>query len=128
MSHLFGASEGVWTLKAKASDTDVGPGGDKERQGFELFGVEQGTLRAGFAPATGECDASANGDVLVSGQVDFKSIYYIDYLVGTGKLEGVEQFHAVCDQEFGWVNQAVIALATADGIAGGVDVGAEFVI
>ena len=128
LSHLFGASEGIWTLKAKASDADVGPGGDKERQGFESFGVEQGTLGAGFAPAAGECDASAYGDVLVSGQVDSDGIYYIDYLVGTGELEGVEQFHAVCDQEFGWVKKAVIALATADGIASGVDVGTKFVI
>ena len=64
----------------------------------------------------------------MSGQVDSDGIYYIDYLIGTGELEGVEQFHAVCDQEFGWVNQAVIALTTADGIASGVDVGTKFVI
>ena len=85
-------------------------------------------MRAGFAPAAGECDAPANGDVLVSGQVDSGGIYYIDYLVGASELEGVEQFHAVCNQVFGWVKKAVIALATADGIAGGVDIGAKFVI
>ena len=128
LSHLLGASEGVRSLEAKAGDADVGSGGDKEGYGFELFGVEQGALGAGFAPAAGERDASAYGDVLVSGQVDSDGIYYIDYLVGTGELESVEQFHAVCDQEFRWVNQAVIALATADGIAGGVDVGTEFII
>ena len=106
----------------------LGAGGDKERDGFELSGVEQGTMRAGFAPATGECDASANGDVLVSGQVNSGGIYDIDDLGGTSELKGVEQFHAVCDEIFGWVKQAVIALATTDGIAGGVDVGTEFVI
>ena len=90
LSHLLGASEGVRPLKAKAGNADVGTGGDKEGYGFELFGVEQGTLRAGFAPAAGERDASANGDVLVSGQVDSGGIYYIDYLVGTSELEGVE--------------------------------------
>ena len=128
LSHLLGAPEGVRSLESKAGDADVGSGGDKERYGFELFGVEQGTLGAGFAPAAGERDAPAYGDVLVSGQVDSDGIYYIDYLVGTGELEGVEQFHAVCDEVFGWVKQAVITLATAYGIAGGVDVGTKFVI
>ena len=128
LSHLLGAPEGVRPLKAKAGDADVGTGGDKEWYGFELFGVEQGALRAGFAPAAGERDASANGDVLVAGKVDSGGIYYINYLGGTSELEGVEQFHAVCDQVFGWVNKAVIALAAANGIAGGVDIDTKFVI
>ena len=128
LSHLLGASEGVRSLESKTGNADVGTGGDKEGYGFELFGVEQGALGAGFSPAAGERDAPAYGDVLVSGQVDSDGIYYIDYLVGTGELEGVEQFHAVCDEVFGWVKKAVIALAATDGIAGGVDVGTEFVI
>ena len=90
LSHLLGASEGVRALEAKTGDADVGSGGDKEGYGFELFGVEQGTLRAGFAPTTGERDASANGDVLMSGQVDSGGIYDIDDLGGSSELEGVE--------------------------------------
>ena len=126
--HLLGAPEGIRSPEAKSGNADIGPGSDKEGDGFELFGAEQGTLRAGFAPATCERDACANGDVLLSGEVDFSSIYYIDNLAETSELEGVEQFHAICNQIIGSVNQAIIAFAAADGIAGGVDIGAKSVI
>ena len=128
LCHLFGTPHRVGSLQPEAGQANVRTDGDEQRGRIQLFRKNEASVGIGLAPAAGQRDARPDLDVRVAGQVHPRGIRHVDNLPPRRLLERIQQLCPVGNEEIILLNQLIVSLAAADGIAGGVRVGPELVV